>query len=160
TERIEAHRIRIADAHPDEPIESPNAADDSTPERAPELCLELPGRCLKQRDGVAAHRETELGRLALVAVEQVDDATDVLELLSDPFPDLVELGVVRAEDLDLDRPGTSGQIVQDVLQHLDELDAELGHGAADALPQIGDDLVGRALAVRARLKADHHVAAI
>ena len=68
----------------------------------------------------------QLGCLALDACVEVDQAAHPLEATG-YLPCLgLQAGVVGAEELDLDRAGRSGEIVEDVLQHLHELDARLG----------------------------------
>ena len=111
----------------------------------------------RRRGGVEPH--AQLRGVALEAGIQVDQSRHRL----DPCRDLLRLHlegrIVGAEELDLQRPWRPGEIIEDILQHLDELDARLRHGVGHALPRRGDHLFGRARAVAARLEANHDVAA-
>ena len=110
--------------------------------------------------GVAGvEAQLQLGRLALDAAIEIDEAAHARHAIGD----LPRLGrqarVVGAEQLDLDRPGRSGEIVEDVLEHLHELDPRLRDLVLHALAGLGDHLLGRLLPFRMRLEAHHDVAA-
>ena len=94
--------------------------------------------------GVACvEAQLQLRRVALDASVEVDEAAAPRHALGD-LPRLGRKpGVVGAEQLELDRPRGSGQIVEDVLEHLHELHSRLGDLALHAFAGRGDHLVGR-----------------
>ena len=86
--------------------------------------------------------QLQLGRLALDAGVEVDEAGHPRQALGH-LPRLgPEARVVVAEELDLDRPRRAGEIVEDVLEHLHELDARLRDLVLDPLARLGDHLLG------------------
>jgi len=72
----------------------------------------------------------------------------------------VKLGVVGSEQLELERPRRAGEVVEDVLQDLHELDTNFGIPLFDARAKVGNHLQRRAVTARSVDQADHDVASI
>ncbi len=110
-------------------------------QRGVEIRGDLRG-CEPKAGGIAGvEAQLQLGRLALDACVEIDEATHPRHALGH-FPRLGrQARVVGAEELDLDRPGRSREIVEDVLEHLHELHARFGDLALHAFAGLGDHLL-------------------
>ena len=84
-------------------------------------------------------------------VEDVDHAVDVLHQPGDLSRLRREHGLVRREDLDLDRGGRPGEVADEVVEDPRELDMEDGLRGVDLLPELIGYLLDGALAVMLEL---------
>ncbi len=129
-------------------------------ERGIEVACHVGGGCSRARRRRAVDAKAQLRGTAFESRVQVHQSRHVV----DAFHHLLRLGpqgrVVVAEDLDLDGPWGSRQVVEHVLQHLNVLGARLRHVPDDLRAHLRDHLVGGTVALRTRLQADHDVATV
>jgi hypothetical protein len=96
--------------------------------------------------------------LVLMPGIDVDHARDLAHALGELIAQSIELGVVWAEQLDLDWPRTAGEVIEHVLQDLDELDSHFWVLATETCPNVSNDVLVAAAA--AWFEAHHDVAPV
>ncbi len=156
--RVEAQRIGVAYAHVDQAVAAPNGAGQGALQRCGKLGRKVFVGRAEPSESARIRAKVQLGHVALVPRIDVDQTVYAFQLARELFAQLVQHARVGAEQLDLEWPRATAQIVEHVLQHLHELGAHLGQLALYALPQICLDLGRRTLSVRAQ--AHHDVTAV